>query len=184
MSGILCCQTCQKMDTNCECQQHFLDYTEYDEICTTKGPTAQIKTNRVDFGKVAVCKEYVKTVTIRDINNTYLIYEAWLLNNRTDAATSALQACRDNRTGDTFPTFSSVDKLTDPKIPVKLGKTFTEAYAVLKDVYGNECLSRTQVFEWFKRFKEGHETTEDDPRPGRPSTSKTNEFFENIENIG
>ncbi|KAJ8948156.1 hypothetical protein NQ318_009244 [Aromia moschata] len=52
------------------------------------------------------------------------------------------------------------------KFLVKLGKTFTE-------VYGNECLSRTQVFEWFKRFKEGRETTEDDPRPGRPSTSKT-----------
>jgi hypothetical protein len=23
------------------------------------------------------------------------------------------------------------------------------------EVYGDECLSRTQVFEWFKRFKEG-----------------------------
>ncbi|KAJ8953153.1 hypothetical protein NQ318_017180 [Aromia moschata] len=53
-----------------------------------------------------------------------------------------------------------------------MGKTFTEAYAMLKEVYGNECLSRTQVFEWFQRFKEGRETTEDDPRPGRHSTSK------------
>ncbi|KAJ8940841.1 hypothetical protein NQ318_005287 [Aromia moschata] len=67
------------------------------------------------------------------------------------------------------------------KFLVKLGKTFTEAYAMLKEVYGNECLSRTQVFEWFKRFKEGRETTEDDPRPGRPSSSKTDE---NIEEIG
>ncbi|KAJ8944951.1 hypothetical protein NQ318_013099 [Aromia moschata] len=39
------------------------------------------------------------------------------------------------------------------KFLVKLGKTFTEAYAMLKEVYGNECLSCTQVFEWFKRFK-------------------------------
>ncbi|KAJ8934260.1 hypothetical protein NQ318_013382 [Aromia moschata] len=30
------------------------------------------------------------------------------------------------------------------KFLVKLGKTFTEAYAMLKEVYGNECLSRTQ----------------------------------------
>ncbi|KAJ8959242.1 hypothetical protein NQ318_022505 [Aromia moschata] len=54
---------------------------------------------------------------------------------------------------------------------------------MLKEVYGNECLarSRTQVFECFKRFKEGRETTEDDPRPGRPSTSVTDE---NIEKIG
>ncbi|KAJ8962201.1 hypothetical protein NQ318_018170 [Aromia moschata] len=56
------------------------------------------------------------------------------------------------------------------KFRVKLGKTFTEAYAMLKEVYGNECLSRTQLFEWFKWFKEGREMTEDDPRPGRPTT--------------
>ncbi|KAJ8963425.1 hypothetical protein NQ318_018905 [Aromia moschata] len=55
------------------------------------------------------------------------------------------------------------------------------AYAMLKEVYGNSCLSRTQVFEWFKRFKEGRETTEADLLPGRPSTSKTDE---NIEKIG
>ncbi|KAJ8947679.1 hypothetical protein NQ318_009564 [Aromia moschata] len=64
------------------------------------------------------------------------------------------------------------------KFLVKLGKTFTEAYAMLKEVYRNECLSRTQVFEWFKRFKEGHETTANDPRPRRPSTSKTDENIE------
>ncbi|KAJ8955003.1 hypothetical protein NQ318_000435 [Aromia moschata] len=54
-------------------------------------------------------------------------------------------------------------------------------YNELKEMYGNECSTRTQVFECFKRFKEGRETTEDDPRPGRPSTSKTDE---NIEKIG
>ncbi|MBZ5797537.1 hypothetical protein K8353_46760 [Burkholderia contaminans] len=67
------------------------------------------------------------------------------------------------------------------KFLVKLGKSFTEGYAMLKEVQGKECLSHTQVFEWFKRFKEGRETTEDDPRPGRPSTSKTDE---NIVKIG
>ncbi|KAJ8934612.1 hypothetical protein NQ318_002563 [Aromia moschata] len=53
------------------------------------------------------------------------------------------------------------------KFLVKLGKTFTEAYAMLKEVYGNECLPCTQVFEWFKWFKDGRETTEDNPRPGQ-----------------
>ncbi|KAJ8951792.1 hypothetical protein NQ318_019765 [Aromia moschata] len=66
------------------------------------------------------------------------------------------------------------------KFLVKLGKTFTEAYAMLKEVYGDERLSRTHIFEWFKRFKEGRETTEDYPRLGRPSTSKTDENIENI----
>ncbi|KAJ8957738.1 hypothetical protein NQ318_017636 [Aromia moschata] len=67
------------------------------------------------------------------------------------------------------------------KFLVKLGKTFIEGYAMSKEEYGNECLSRTQVFEWLKRFKEGRETIEDDPRLGRSSTSKTDE---NIEETG
>ncbi|KAJ8960885.1 hypothetical protein NQ318_020184 [Aromia moschata] len=89
-----------------------------------------------------------------------------------------------NRTvsGDTFPTLSSLDKPMEQRVNlkffVKLGKTFTEAYAMVKEVYRNECLFRLQIFEWFKRFKEGRETTEDDPRPERPSTSKTNENIE------
>ncbi|KAJ8940176.1 hypothetical protein NQ318_019385 [Aromia moschata] len=76
--------------------------------------------------------------------------------------------------GDTFPILSSLDNPVD-------GATFTEAYAMLKEVYGNEYLSRTQVFEWFKLFKEGRKTTEDDSRPERPLTSKTDK---NIEKIG
>ncbi|KAJ8955017.1 hypothetical protein NQ318_000449 [Aromia moschata] len=67
------------------------------------------------------------------------------------------------------------------KLLVKPGKTFTEAYTMLKEVYGNKCLFRTQVFEWFKRSKEGRETTEDDPRLGWSSTSKTDENIEKID---
>ncbi|KAJ8957020.1 hypothetical protein NQ318_012192 [Aromia moschata] len=39
-------------------------------------------------------------------------------------------------------------------------------------------IPHTQIFEWFKRFKEGRETIKDDLRPGWPSTSKTDENFE------
>lgn len=45
---------------------------------------------------------------------------------------------------------------------LKLGKTATEVYAVLKEVHGHESLSRIQVFDCFKNFKEGRETTKDD----------------------
>ncbi|KAJ8943370.1 hypothetical protein NQ318_002603 [Aromia moschata] len=72
----------------------------------------------------------------------------------------------------------AMEQRVNLKFLVKLGKTFTEAYAMLKEVYGNECLSRTQVFEWFKRFKEGCEMTENDPRPGPTSRSKTDENIE------
>ncbi|KAJ8958126.1 hypothetical protein NQ318_006059 [Aromia moschata] len=73
-----------------------------------------------------------------------------------------------------------VEQRVNLKFLVKLRLTFTEVYAMLKEIYGNECLSHTQVFEWFKLFKEGRETTEDDSRPGQPSPSKTDEHIEKI----
>ena len=43
---------------------------------------------------------------------------------------------------------------------VKLGKTFTETHQMPQNAYGDDCLSRTQVYEWFGRFKSGRETLE------------------------
>ena len=54
-------------------------------------------------------------------------------------------------------------------------------YDLLKKVYGDKCLSRTQVFGWFKRFKEGREEIGDNQRHGCPSTSKIDA---NIEKVG
>ena len=69
------------------------------------------------------------------------------------------------------------------KFLVKLGKNATECFQMLKNVYGDECLSRTQVFLWHKRFLEGRESVEDDPRPGRPVTASTDENVKKIEQI-
>ena len=66
---------------------------------------------------------------------------------------------------------------------MKLGKTATETYNLLKEVYGNECLSRSRVFEWLKRFQKGQEDVQDDSRPGRSSTSKTDGNIEKIGNL-
>ena len=41
-------------------------------------------------------------------------------------------------------------------------------------------MSRKCVYEWFKLFREGTETTEDEPRSGRPSTSRTPEMIEKV----
>ena len=38
----------------------------------------------------------------------------------------------------------------------------------MKKVYGDDCLSRSRIHEWFKRFQEGREALEDDERSGRP----------------
>jgi hypothetical protein len=56
------------------------------------------------------------------------------------------------------------------KLCVRLGKTGTETFEMMKCAYKENCLSRCRVFEWHKKFSEGCESIED-PRKGRPSTS-------------
>lgn len=47
---------------------------------------------------------------------------------------------------------------------------------MLKQIYGDHCLSRARGYEWFKRFKDGQESTDDDFYSRLPSTS-TNEYM-------
>lgn len=54
------------------------------------------------------------------------------------------------------------------KFCFKLGKTFTEMFELMKKVYGDDCLSRTRVYEWFKRFQEVRKDIKDDEYTGRP----------------
>lgn len=61
------------------------------------------------------------------------------------------------------------------KFCVRLGKSFADTHAMIRHGFGDEALSRTTVFTWWKRFKEGRETLEDDERCGRPATAVHNE---------
>jgi len=54
------------------------------------------------------------------------------------------------------------------KFCFKLGKTAVETVELMRQVYGDNCLSRAQIFRWYARFKSGVETTEDEARSGRP----------------
>ena len=46
---------------------------------------------------------------------------------------------------------------------------------MLTKAYGESAMSKTRVYEWYKRFQDGREDVEDNERPGRPSTSTTDE---------
>ena len=37
---------------------------------------------------------------------------------------------------------------------------------MMKKVYGDDCLARIRIYEWFKRFQEGGEALEDDEHSG------------------
>jgi hypothetical protein len=63
------------------------------------------------------------------------------------------------------------EQRTNIKCCVKLRKTFTKNHEIMKNVYGDKCMSRTLCYEWFKRFREGRNSTHDEPRLGRPSMS-------------
>jgi len=69
------------------------------------------------------------------------------------------------------------------KFCFKLGKTFTETFQMLQQAYGEDCLSRTQCYEWYQRFKSGRTSIEDDPKSGRPSSSTGDDHIEKVRSV-
>jgi hypothetical protein len=78
-----------------------------------------------------------------------------------------------------------IEQCIDRKFLVKLKKKkpLTECFQLLKEVYGDNVMSRTRVSEWHKRFMEGREEVKDDKRPGHASASKTEENVQKISEI-
>ena len=50
-----------------------------------------------------------------------------------------------------------------------------DCYKLLREVYGEDGMSRSHVFEWHQHFVSGHMEVKDDPKSGRPSTVTTTE---------
>jgi hypothetical protein len=42
---------------------------------------------------------------------------------------------------------------------------------MMRNVYGDQCMNCTRCYEWFKRFKDGQQSTHDVTCLGRPSMS-------------
>ena len=66
------------------------------------------------------------------------------------------------------------------KFCVKTGFNGAQTLEMLKKCFGNDTLTRSNVFRWQERFRSGHESVEDDERSGRPSTTKTDENINKI----
>ena len=77
----------------------------------------------------------------------------------------------------------TIEQRINIKFCVKLGKTVIETLKMLRDIYGNSSMSRTRVFEWHKRFVEGKEDVEFDPKSGRPCTSTTDTNLEKVRQL-
>ena len=54
---------------------------------------------------------------------------------------------------------------------------------MLTKAYGESAMSKTRVYEWYKRFQDGREDVEDDERHGRPSTSATDKNVKKVKEM-
>jgi len=67
------------------------------------------------------------------------------------------------------------------KFCVRLDKTGSETFELLKQPFGDSCMSRSRTFEWFGHFKNGRTSTANDDRSGRPSTATTPSKVEQVQ---
>ena len=51
---------------------------------------------------------------------------------------------------------------------------------MMQKAFGNECVSKTRIKEWYNRFKEGRISVDSNSHSDRPSTTKT---LDNIERV-
>jgi transposase len=64
-----------------------------------------------------------------------------------------------------------------------LGKTAEETVVMLERAYKEAALGKTQVYEWFSRFRNGELSLADQPRSGQSSTSRTDENIARIREL-
>ena len=54
---------------------------------------------------------------------------------------------------------------------------------MLQQTYGEDCLNRTQCYEWYQRFKSGGKSIEDDKKSGRSSSSTGDDHIEKVRSV-
>ncbi|XP_068234158.1 protein GVQW3-like [Palaemon carinicauda] len=65
----------------------------------------------------------------------------------------------------------------------KLGDTQVRTIQKIPQAFGEETMGITQIKECYNRFKQGQTSVESKPRSGRPSSSRNDEFVENVRRI-
>ena len=68
-------------------------------------------------------------------------------------------------------------QITCIKFCFTLKKTAAETHRMLKEAFGERDLGQARTSEWFKCFKDGRESVEDDKHSGRPSICTTPEMI-------
>src|SRR5215469_4581081 len=69
------------------------------------------------------------------------------------------------------------------KFCVKIGKSASETLALLTVACGEYGMKKSSVFEWHRRFKEGREDVQDDPRSEQPKTQRTDANVDRVRTL-
>ena len=69
------------------------------------------------------------------------------------------------------------------KFCFKAGKSVKETLQMVNAAYGDQALSRSNVYRWYGLFRVGREDTEDDPRSGRPTECRNDLNVEMISQL-
>ncbi|XP_035212173.1 protein GVQW3-like [Stegodyphus dumicola] len=78
---------------------------------------------------------------------------------------------------------ANCEQRVSSKFCVKLRKTPSETWNIIKKAYASEALSKSRGFEWHKRFRESRDSVQDDPRAGRPSVAHTDINVERVRQL-
>ncbi|XP_064118966.1 protein GVQW3-like [Macrobrachium nipponense] len=63
---------------------------------------------------------------------------------------------------------------------MELGDTQVQTSQKIHQAFSDEAMGITQIKEWYNRFKQGQTSDKSKPWSGRPSTSRNEEFVENV----
>ena len=58
-----------------------------------------------------------------------------------------------------------------------------ETLRMLQKAFGDQAMSQKKFYKWYKQFKEGRESVEDENRSGRPLTSTDEQHVNEIKNL-
>jgi hypothetical protein len=69
------------------------------------------------------------------------------------------------------------------KFCVKTGRSATDTLTLLTVAYAEYAMKKSSGFEWHRRFTEGREDVQDDPRSGQPKTQRTDANVDRVRTL-
>lgn len=54
---------------------------------------------------------------------------------------------------------------------------------MLQKAFGDKCMSRASIFDWYKVFQDGRKRVDDEPRPGWPSTPTDDQHVNKVKQL-